>query len=368
MRCYLPGMIESLEPGKVLAGRFRIDELTDRGAVAWDEELERTVELEPLRGDSASEAQRLAAIIHPNLQAIYAVAMTEEDDAFIVREHLPGEALAEWIELYDEHALPVDTAVGLLDPIALALEALHREGRAHGRVDERHVQVGPSFRVCLLSPASTTTPTAPVDAKGDLRAIGELAHRLLAGTDPKPGVPASACRPGLSRAFDRPLARMLGDDPHSAETFRQRMAVAQAFAAATPLAHTILLIDEDEEFRKTLAGILRQAFPDARFVHQSSGREALQLLRTREASLIVSELRTADIDGFELAEALRKDSQTRSTPLLVVTGTGAATDWRRLSGLGVDAFLFKPVDATSLIASSRRLIGAPEPPRYPDVD
>ncbi len=361
-------MLARFEPGQVLARRFRIDELTDRGAVAWDEELERTVELEPLQGDSASEAQRLAAIIHPNLQAIYAVATTEEGDAFVVREHLPGEALAEWVRLYAQRALPVDAAVGLLDPLALALEALHREGRAHGHVDERHVRVGPAFRVCLLSPGASSPPSAPVEANDDLRALGELAHRLLTGTDPKPGVAPSACRPGLSRAFDRPLARMLRDDPPSAETFRQRMAVAQAFAAATPLAHTILLIDVDEEVRKTLAGILRQAFPDARFVHESSGRAALQLLRTREVSLIVSELRTADIDAFELAEAIRKDSHTSSTPLLVVTGTGAATDWRRLSGLGVDAFLFKPVDATSLIASSRRLIGAPEPPRFPDID
>lgn len=353
------------EAGQIVAGRFRIDELTDRGAVAWDEELERMVELEPLSDDSASDAQRLAAIIHPNLQAIYAVTTTEAGEAFVVREHLPGVALADWIELHEERALSVDASVGLLDPVALALEALHRAGRAHGHVDERHIRVGPSFRVCLLSPGSASGPVRPVDAAGDLRALGELAHRLLTGSEPRPGVAPSACRPGLSRAFDKPLARMLGEEPHSAETFRQRMAVAQAFAAATPLAHTILLIDVDEEFLATLAGILRQAFPDARFVHESSGRAALSLLRTREASLVISELQTADIDAFELAEAMRSESHTRSTPLLVVTGTGAATDWPRLSGLGVDAFLFKPVDATSLIASSRRLIGAPEPPRFP---
>ncbi len=360
-------MLESLHRGQLLAGRFRVEVVTERGAVAWDEELERRVEIEPLVGDSASEAQRLAAIIHPNLQAIYAASMTDDGSGFVVREHLPGVALGEWVELYDERALPVDAAVGVLDPIALALESLHREGRAHGHVDEHHVQVGPSFRVCLLSPRSMPAPSLPVESD-DLKALGELAHRLLTGSEPQPGVAPSVCRPGLSRAFDRPLARMLGDDPHSAETFRQRMAVAQAFAAATPLAHTILLVDADDEFRKTLAGILRQAFPDARFLHESSGTAALQTLRTREVSLIISELRTADIDGFELAASVRKERDHRSTPLLVVTGTGAATDWARLSGLGVDAFLFKPVDATSLIASARRLIGAPEPPRFPDGD
>ena len=357
-----------LEPGQIVAGRFRVEELTEWGAVAWDESLERRVEIEPLGDRSAADARRLSAIIHPHLQAIYAVTMTGSGAGLLVREHLGGSPLGEWMESHDGQ-LSVDAAVGVIDPVALALEALHRADRAHGAVDAAHIRVGASFRVCLLSPraADSLEPRA-IEPAEDLRALGHVAHRLLTGVAPRLGTPASACRPGLSRAFDRPLARMLGDEPYSAETFRQRMAVAQAFAAATPLAHTILVVDRDEEFRVILSGILRQAFPDARFVHQESGAGALETLRSRSVSLVISDLHPADVDAFDLARAMRSEEPTRKTPLLVVTGTGDARDWQVLSKLGADAFLFKPVDATSLIASARRLIGAPEPPKFPGID
>jgi len=356
-----------LELGAILNDRFRIEAQTEWGAIAWDTSLERAVEIEPLPGDSAVEAQRLAAIIHPHLQAIYAVQLTPEGESFVVREHLSGVLLDEWAAMY-EGALPVNAAIGILDPIALALDALHEGGRAHGSLDWRHVVVGPSFRVAVLSPHAGRPSEAAGTMQDDLRALGALTHRLLTGQDPKPGVAPSQAQQGLSRAFDRPLARMLGDDPFSAETFRQRLAVAQAFAAATPLAHTILLVDQDHEFRELLASILRQAFPDARFMYEESGKSALNTLRQQGASLIVSEMKTTDLDGFDLARAIRKEPTAAETPVLVVTGEGDATDWQVLSDIGVDAFLFKPVDATSLIASARRLIGAPEPPRFPDAE
>ena len=359
-------MSAKLETGSMLNDRFRIEAETDWGAIAWDATLERRVEIEPLEGDAASEAQRLAAIIHPHLQAIYAVLLTSDGDPFVVREHLAGVPLDEWVGIYGG-ALPVNAAVGILDPIALAIDALHGAGRAHGSLDERHVLVGPSFRVAVLSPRAVGPRESPATVATDLRALGVLSHRLLTGSDPQPGAAPSTCVAGLSRAFDRPLARQLGDDPHSAETFRQRLAVAQAFAAATPLAHTILLVDQDEEFREMLASILRQAFPDARFLYENSGRGALETLRRQEVSLLVSEMRTADIDGFELARAIQHE-RSQKVPVLVVTGEGDATDWQVLSDLGVDSFLFKPVDATSLIGAARRLIGAPEPPRFPDAE
>ena len=356
-------MLESLRRGQLLVGRFRVEVITDRGAVAWDEELERPVEIEPLIGDHPWETHRLAAVIHPNLQTIYAVSVADTGERFVVREYLPGVPLGEWIELYGGGALPIDAAVAVLDPIIRALEVLHRAGRAHGHLDEHHVHVGPSFRVCLLCPRSAAA--TPPSATDDLHALGELAHRLLTGVTPQPGIAPSAHRPGLPRAFDRPLARMLGETPDSAETFQRRLALAQSFVAPVPRAHTFLFLNAAEELRETLAPILRQAFPGARFLYEARGTAALQTLRSREVSLVISELRRADTDGFELVAALHKERTSRTTPLLVVTGAGVTTDWRRLSGLGIDALLFKPVDASSLIANARRLIGAPAPPRLP---
>ena len=363
--CYTRAVVVSvLEPGTLVGGRFRVDRMGPRGAIAHDIELDRWVELELL--SERPEGPIGYSTSHVNLQSLYSIQVDRAGHFIVVREYVPGETLSSWIALYEQRFLPIDAAVGILDPVARAVESLHADDRRHGSIDADHVVVGSAFRVCLLAPRSRNVGVC--EPHHDRQALGRLAYRLLTGIDPKGlPAPASAVRPGLSRALDEPLSRMMGPTPMRAETFRQRLAVGQAFAAATPLAHTILLIDEDDTFRAQTARILQQAFPDAQFLHCRNVSEGIQTMSSRPVALVVSEMTSSSLDGFALARSMRTGrsiDDAGRVPLLMVTGSGNAMDWRGLSEVGVDAFALKPVDATSLIASARRLLGAPEPPRY----
>ena len=54
--------------------------------------------------------------------------------------------------------------------------------------------------------------------------------------------------------------------------------------------------------------------------------------------------------------AIRATPRLEKVPILVVTATGGAPDWRLLSSLGADGFLVKPIDPTGLVALARRTL------------
>ena len=76
------------------------------------------------------------------------------------------------------------------------------------------------------------------------------------------------------------------------------------------------------------------------------------------ASLAGLDLDMPGLNGIELTAALRGTSAAEKMPLLVVTATGGAPDWRLLSSLGADGFLVKPNDPRALVALARRTLQA----------
>src|SRR5213076_1025962 len=56
-----------------------------------------------------------------------------------------------------------------------------------------------------------------------------------------------------------------------------------------------------------------------------------------------------DQDGFELATAIRADSQLTRTRLLILTSAGQRGDGERCRQLGIEAYLTKPIARADLI-------------------
>ncbi len=60
------------------------------------------------------------------------------------------------------------------------------------------------------------------------------------------------------------------------------------------------------------------------------------------------------LDGLELTALLRLRDPERTIPILVLTASGGPNEWSRLSALGADGFLVKPVVSADVIAMLRR--------------
>ncbi|HEX7626491.1 MAG TPA: response regulator, partial [Gaiellaceae bacterium] len=74
------------------------------------------------------------------------------------------------------------------------------------------------------------------------------------------------------------------------------------------------------------------------------GRLALARARADRPDLVVTDIAMPDLDGFQLAEALRRDRRTRRIPLIFLSGQVADQNRVRALELGALAYLTKPFD------------------------
>lgn len=80
----------------------------------------------------------------------------------------------------------------------------------------------------------------------------------------------------------------------------------------------ILIIDDSEDDRTLLAGFLEPHVEEIRTA--VDGAEAMDVLRSYDADLILLDLMMPRMDGFQFLRALRESVRHSDTPVLVITG------------------------------------------------
>ena len=105
----------------------------------------------------------------------------------------------------------------------------------------------------------------------------------------------------------------------------------------------IMLVDDRPENLKSLKHLLDR--PDLEILTAESGNEALGMMLDHDLALVLLDVQMPDMDGFEVAELMRRNTRTREIPVIFVT---AINKERRHIFSGYDAgavdYIFKPVD------------------------
>lgn len=118
----------------------------------------------------------------------------------------------------------------------------------------------------------------------------------------------------------------------------------------SPLASSparIFLIDDNADMRNYLHRILSEFYQVEVF---TEGSAALNAARALTPDLVLSDVMMPGMDGFELLKQLRRDSQTREIPILLLSAR--AGEEAAVEGLsaGADDYLIKPFSARELLA------------------
>jgi PAS domain S-box-containing protein len=113
----------------------------------------------------------------------------------------------------------------------------------------------------------------------------------------------------------------------------------------------ILVADDNADMRDYLTRLLHSAGHQVEAV--ADGPRALEAARARPPALIISDVMMPGMDGLELVAALRADSRTAGTPVLLLSAR--AGQEASIEGLeaGADDYLVKPFSSAELLARVR---------------
>ena len=397
------------EVGTLVDRTYRVEKTLGVGgmgvvALATDERLDRKVAIKFIKPELFAfpemrtffhdEARAMARVSHRNVLSVFAFG---EHGAvpFFVMEYVDGFTAETWLANRPAGALPnIDEAVQILDQACLGVEAIHGTNTVHRDLKPSNLllegQPGtPGFRVSVgdLGVArvwgggggggdsfivGSSLYMAPEAALGedeipelaslrDVYALGCIAYELFTGAPPFHGEtdmnvlsqhvldvpkPPSALRPDLPKGYDAIILKALAKEP------RSRYATVGELRAALLAEHTgerlperILVADDDDDWRALIVASLRSRFPNAVIDHVADGEAAMRAFEATPYSVVLADLEMPTMDGATLTMGLRAIDGASRTPIIVLTAAGGPKEWQRLSAIGADAFLVKPVNA-----------------------
>lgn len=121
---------------------------------------------------------------------------------------------------------------------------------------------------------------------------------------------------------------------------------------------TVLIADDDRLFVEAVTIILESRY---RVRSASNGKEALKRIGEKRPDLIVLDVMMDYMsEGFDVARKLRSDPETRSIPLIMLTGVDQMYNYRLEqdeSWVPCDRYLEKPIEPERLLAEVAALIG-----------
>ena len=106
-----------------------------------------------------------------------------------------------------------------------------------------------------------------------------------------------------------------------------------------PDAH-VLVVDDDPGFQFLISTLLGRAGIQTASAYAAA--EGLHLLEQEGFHLLVLDWTLPDMDGFELLEILRQDTQFDDLPVLMLSGRADPDIIDKALELGVDSYLTKP--------------------------
>lgn len=116
----------------------------------------------------------------------------------------------------------------------------------------------------------------------------------------------------------------------------------------------ILIVDDDEDVLRLLE--LYMTTNGYKINIAKDGVEALEKLYVEKPNLIIFNLRSTKVDGYEIAHILRDHEETKDIPLIMLVPLEDEDNLEKIYKAGATLCLFRPFDFTNLMEKVRELV------------
>ena len=121
----------------------------------------------------------------------------------------------------------------------------------------------------------------------------------------------------------------------------------------TPL--KLLVVDDDLASLELMTEVFNSLKAEVRPI--SDSEKAIDIVNREKFDGIFLDLEMPNLNGFDLARAVRKSSWNKSTPIIIVTGRDERQMMQEAFAIGATFFLQKPVDRQKLSKLFRAVSG-----------
>ena len=91
-------------------------------------------------------------------------------------------------------------------------------------------------------------------------------------------------------------------------------------------------------------------------IEAADGRTGVRLAKREQPDLVLLNVNLPELDGWEVAEELRKDEETREIPIVFLTARSAVRDRARGLDLGAVDYITKPFNPLDVAARIPELL------------
>ena len=120
-------------------------------------------------------------------------------------------------------------------------------------------------------------------------------------------------------------------------------------------AHIEILIVEDSLTQAAhLKSVLQEH--DFQVVNASNGQEALESLRVRKPTLVITDIAMPGMDGYDLCRRIRADERLADVPVILLTALSDPEDVFKGLACGADNFITKPYEQNYLLGRIHYLL------------
>lgn len=117
---------------------------------------------------------------------------------------------------------------------------------------------------------------------------------------------------------------------------------------------TILVVDDEQDLLDLIEYNLKQEGFDV--LKAEDGHEGIEMARKHKPNLMLLDIMMPKMDGLEVVERMRDDSQLKHTPIIFLTARG--DEKTEVEGLdkGGDDYITKPISTTKLISRIKAVL------------